>query len=176
MNNETWNESKPVREADLTTDDLVMMIGEAAVQSRAKDKVLKYQNKNIQDMQAEQLKMQSTIAGKEELTAEIESLKQQLAMSAEDMKKANQSEIESLKEAHLAEIEKMQISVKGKDTYVLQLENDCYKIALKRDELKKDLVNLQQEKADLEIKIKTFESAKLTKLTKLTKKRSKKVK
>jgi hypothetical protein len=105
----------PTSETDLTTDDLLFMIGEAAAQGKGKDKIIKYQGRIIQSLQMELAKAQSLVAGKEALLAEIETLKKSLQ----------------------SEIEKHKKSAEGKDVYIKKLEDDCHVIALERDNLKK---------------------------------------
>ena len=82
MDGGKWEEAQvgqqlplPTSETDLTTDDLVFMIGEAAVQKKGQDKIIKFQNKVIQALHTELAKAQSLAAGKETLLGEIEAAK-----------------------------------------------------------------------------------------------------
>ncbi len=107
-------------ETDMTTDDLVMMIGEGAVRERQKDKIIRYCEKIIHQRQADSLKLQSLEA----------SYKQQIEALQKECADARQGDSLSTEAA-----QKEAVSLRAR---ILHLEEQVHLTAIERDAAIKD--------------------------------------
>lgn len=119
----------------VTTDDLVLWIGEKVVENKFQTRILDLQKKKIVEIENQLLKFQSQKASIEQSTNE-------LRIQHEKTISDSQIRIKDL-EAQLSTIQKT------KQEYAISLESKLHEIALERDGLKKEVEELKQENEGL---------------------------
>jgi septal ring factor EnvC (AmiA/AmiB activator) len=127
---------------EITTDDLVLMIGEAAIEKRQAWKAM-------QNMKQEIIALRQTLAKEQSIQA---SLRQQIKTSDEESKiiaelQSQNGQLENRLQQVQAENERsLTERIKNEDSLharIVQLEEQCHQVALERDEIRK---LLEQEK------------------------------
>lgn len=119
----------------VTTDDLVLWIGEKVVENKFQARILNLQKKKIMEIENQLLKFQSQ-------KASIEQTANDLRFQHEKNISDSQIRIKDLE----AQFSTMQ---KAKQEYAVSLENKVHEVALERDAFKKEIEELKQENENL---------------------------
>jgi len=129
--------------SEITTDDLVIMIGEYAIKERQINKTVQGFNEKIALLQQALAKEQSAqLSLKQQIETlaqdkiDIENIKSELLQAQNSFKQANEQ---------LAEKDKNIGSLQAR---IVQLEEQCHQTALERDEVKKQQGTKKGLKAD----------------------------
>ena len=107
-------------ETSVTTDDLVLWIGEKVVENKFQARILNLQKKKIIEIEGQLLKFQSQKASVDQIVSD------------------SQTRIKDLE----AQLLKLQTT---KQEYAVSLENKMHEVALERDGFKKEVEELKQE-------------------------------
>ncbi len=141
----------------LTTDDLVLWLGEKFIENKQQTKILNLQKKKIVELETQLLKSQSIKVSADQVSND---LKAQHEKTIADLKLQYEQVIIKLKSdlgAHYGnEIVSYQAQIKdlgaqlsklqsSKHEYAISLENKVHEIALERDESKKEISTLKTE-------------------------------
>jgi len=122
---DTWDELVQQKEPSLTTDDLVLWIGEFTVKEKQQGRITAFQQQKIQALESEILKLKSGSSG---LNIKLE-----------------QFEIENNRLK--TEVANLTLSIttaqKEQHPRIVQLEEQVHSVALERDEAKKEVLELK---------------------------------
>ena len=126
----------------VTTDDLVLWLGEKLVETKHQAKILTLQKNRIVELEGLYLKIQSQEASSVLLVTETKALNEKLIA---DLKLQLKIDLEVL-QARIKELEE-QISKlqSSRHEYTVSLENKMHEVALERDECKKEIAVLKAE-------------------------------
>jgi len=119
----------------VTTDDLVLWLGEKLVETKHQVRILNLQKKKIVEIEGQLLKFQSQ-------KASIEQSANEVRIQHEKTISDSQIRIRDLE----AQLLKLQTT---KQEYAVSLENKVHEVALERDGLKKEVEELKQENEGL---------------------------
>ena len=124
---ENVNNQKNVQDGALTTDDLVLFLGEKYIESRIQSRTIVALKKRVEDLESELYKIRSCNMSEEHevsnLTAELE------------------SQIKALKE----ENESLRKSSDDRHEYIVALEDKVHNIVLEKESCEKEIVSLIDE-------------------------------
>lgn len=140
----------------ITTDDLVLWLGEKFIENKQQTRILVLQQKRIADIEALLLKSQSQSLSAESLTAEIKAQNEKLIA---DLKSQHEQVIKGLNtqlaasQSSIAGVEAQLLKLQStKQEYAVSLENKVHEVALERDRLNKEIDRLNKEIEELKQK------------------------
>ena len=119
----------------VTTDDLVLWLGEKLVETKHQVRILNLQKKKIMEIEGQLLKFQSQKVSADQVANEVR-------IQNEKTISDSQIRIKDLE----AQLLKLQTT---KQEYAVSLENKVHEVALERDEFKKEIEELKQENEGL---------------------------
>ena len=139
---EVADATKKQDEISITTDDLVLWLGEKLVETKHQAKILTLQKNRIVELEGLYLKIQSQEASSALLVTETKALNEKLIA---DLKLQLKIDLEVL-QARIKELEEQLSNLQSSQhDQIVSLENKVHEVALERDEYKKEIAVLKAE-------------------------------
>lgn len=144
---DTWDaEPEQLKEPEMTTDDLVMMVGEATIKLRHSKKMVIFLKQKVAALINTEAKEKSLALT---LKSQIDTLLKEKEAAANSIQSIG-SQTESLK-ARIVQLENQVAEVaaqrdeaqKGQHPRIVQLEEQVHSVALERDEARKEILELK---------------------------------
>ena len=139
---EVTDATKKQDEISITTDDLVLWLGEKLVETKHQAKILTLQKNKIVELESLYLKIQSQEASSALLVTETKALNEKLIA---DLKLQLKIDLEVL-QARIKELEEQISKLQSlRHEYTISFETKVHEVALERDECRKELSALKAE-------------------------------
>ena len=139
---EVTDATKKQDEISITTDDLVLWLGEKLVETKHQAKILTLQKNRIVELDSQLLKIQSQESSSALLVTETKALNEKLIA---DLKLQLKIDLEVL-QARIKELEEQLSKFQSsRHDQIVSLETKVHEVALERDECKKEITSLKAE-------------------------------
>lgn len=145
--NDTWDaEPEQLKEPEMTTDDLVMMVGETTIKLRHSERMVSFLKQKVAALINTEAKEKSLALS---LKNQIDTLLKEKEAAANLIQSAG-GQAESLK-ARIIQLENQVLEVatqrdkaqNGQHPRIVQLEEQVHSVALERDEARKEILELK---------------------------------
>lgn len=144
---DTWDaEPSPLKEPEMTTDDLVMMVGEATIKLRHSERMVSFLKQKVAVLINTEAKEKSLVLS---LKNQIDTLLKEKEAAANLIQNTG-TQTESLK-ARIIQLENQVLEVatqrdkaqNRQHPRIVQLEEQLHSVALERDEARKEILELK---------------------------------